>query len=260
MRALVTGCGGFIGSHLTESLLHDGHDGRGSASSTTTTPVPRSSEACTRRGSGSRSSSSRSTSAGAAWTTSWTSATSCSTSPPSPASGAAGASLRDLPAQQRAGHPAPAEAAKQWPSKRFVYASSSSVYGQAERLPTTNPSSPGRSPRWLHEARGGAALPALPRQLRGPGGALRYFSVYGPRQRPDMAFSIFCRGILLDEPVQVFGDGAQTRDFTFVGDVVAATRSAVWRPSPGVCSTSAAARRSAWTRPSGSSRRSPASR
>jgi nucleoside-diphosphate-sugar epimerase len=56
--------------------------------------------------------------------------------------------------------------------------------------------------------------------------SLRYFSVYGPRQRPDMAFRRFCRAAIAGEPIALFGDGRQTRDFTFVGDVVAATRTA----------------------------------
>ena len=56
--------------------------------------------------------------------------------------------------------------------------------------------------------------------------ALRYFSVYGPRQRPDMAFRRFCEAITAGEPIEVFGDGRQTRDFTYVADIVAATRAA----------------------------------
>jgi UDP-glucose 4-epimerase len=55
---------------------------------------------------------------------------------------------------------------------------------------------------------------------------LRYFSVYGPRQRPDMAFHRFCDAALANEPIEVFGDGTQTRDFTFVSDVVTATLAA----------------------------------
>ena len=47
--------------------------------------------------------------------------------------------------------------------------------------------------------------------------ALRYFSVYGPRQRPDMAFRRFCEAIVAGEPIEVYGDGRQTRDFTYVG-------------------------------------------
>jgi nucleoside-diphosphate-sugar epimerase len=54
--------------------------------------------------------------------------------------------------------------------------------------------------------------------------ALRYFSVYGPRQRPDMAFTRFCSALLEGQEIEVYGDGLQTRDFTFVADVVRATR------------------------------------
>ena len=64
--------------------------------------------------------------------------------------------------------------------------------------------------------------------------ALRYFSVYGPRQRPDMAFQRFCEAALDGAPIRLFGDGRQTRDFTFVADVVAATRAAAAAPdAPG---------------------------
>jgi nucleoside-diphosphate-sugar epimerase len=55
---------------------------------------------------------------------------------------------------------------------------------------------------------------------------LRYFTVYGPRQRPDMAFRRFIHWALADEPIQVYGDGEQTRDFTFVDDIVAANLAA----------------------------------
>ena len=52
--------------------------------------------------------------------------------------------------------------------------------------------------------------------------ALRYFTVYGPRQRPDMAFHRFCRAIIHHEPIHVFDDGTQTRDFTYIADIVEA--------------------------------------
>jgi len=65
--------------------------------------------------------------------------------------------------------------------------------------------------------------------------SLRYFTVYGPRQRPDMAFHIFCSAALRGEAINVFGDGRQTRDFTFVADVVNATRAAAEAPeAPGL--------------------------
>ena len=124
------------------------------------------------------------------------------------------------------------EAAKEWPEKRFVYASSSAIYGQAETVPTNEtvtprPFSPYGTTKLAGEHlcnlyHGNYGVQAL---------ALRYFSVYGPRQRPDMAFSVFCRAVLRREPLRIFGDGRQTRDFTYVGDVVQATRAAALAPS-----------------------------
>jgi nucleoside-diphosphate-sugar epimerase len=63
--------------------------------------------------------------------------------------------------------------------------------------------------------------------------SLRYFTVYGPKQRPDMGFHKFLRAVIRDEPITVFGDGEQTRDFTFVNDAVAATAAAATRGVPG---------------------------
>jgi nucleoside-diphosphate-sugar epimerase len=123
------------------------------------------------------------------------------------------------------------EAAKAWPEKRFVYASSSSIYGDAEKLPTPEELAPKPvSPYGMTKL----AAEHLCQLYHASYGVevvlLRYFSVYGPRQRPDMAFNIFCRAAIKGEPITVFGDGRQTRDFTFIGDVVAATRAAVGAP------------------------------
>ena len=65
-----------------------------------------------------------------------------------------------------------------------------------------------------------------------PVAALRYFTVYGPRQRPDMAFHRFCRAMLAGEPITVYGDGRQSRDFTFVSDAVEANVRAWKRAKP----------------------------
>jgi UDP-glucose 4-epimerase len=113
------------------------------------------------------------------------------------------------------------------PGKRFVYASSSSVYGDAETLPTAEDVTPRPlSPYGVTKL----AAEQLCRLYHANHGldtvSLRYFSVYGPRQRPDMAFRRFCHALLGGEPIALFGDGSQTRDFTFVADVVAATRAA----------------------------------
>ena len=63
--------------------------------------------------------------------------------------------------------------------------------------------------------------------------SLRYFTVYGPRQRPDMGFHKFLRATLLGQPITVYGDGEQTRDFTYVHDAVAANMAAATRGVPG---------------------------
>ena len=124
------------------------------------------------------------------------------------------------------------EAAKPWPDKRVVYASSSSVYGDAERLPTPEDALPQPfSPYGVTKLAAEHLCTLYHRNYGLETVSLRYFSVYGPRQRPDMAFNRFCGAALRREPLVVFGDGEQTRDFTFVADVVGATRSAAVSPA-----------------------------
>ncbi len=123
------------------------------------------------------------------------------------------------------------EAASIGPEKRFVYASSSSIYGDAESLPTSEETIPApRSPYGLTKL-GGEHLCAIYRHNFGiETVVLRYFSVYGPRQRPDMAFTRFCSAALAGLPIEIYGDGMQTRDFTFVADVISATQAAATTP------------------------------
>jgi nucleoside-diphosphate-sugar epimerase len=119
------------------------------------------------------------------------------------------------------------DAVRMTPGKRFVYASSSSVYGDAEALPTPETAVPAPiSPYGMSKLGGEHLCHMYATNFGVHTVALRYFTVYGPRQRPDMAFNIFCRAALEGEPLRVFGDGTQVRDFTFVEDVVAATRAA----------------------------------
>jgi nucleoside-diphosphate-sugar epimerase len=118
--------------------------------------------------------------------------------------------------------------------ERFVHASSSSVYGDRATLPMREdalpqPVSPYGVTKLAAEQLGylyhvNFGVPAV---------AMRYFTVYGPRQRPDMAFNRFIRAAINDEPISLFGDGDQTRDFTFVADAVAATIAAGERGVPG---------------------------
>lgn len=114
------------------------------------------------------------------------------------------------------------EAAKDAPSlKRFVYASSSSVYGDAASYPTfeSDPTSP-VSPYGVTKLAAEHLCSLYARNFNVPTVSLRYFTVYGPGQRPDMAFTRFLRAAVLDEEIQVFGDGNQIRDFTYIDDIV----------------------------------------
>jgi nucleoside-diphosphate-sugar epimerase len=117
--------------------------------------------------------------------------------------------------------------------ERFVYASSSSVYGEAERYPTGEDVLPRPvSPYGVTKLAGEHLALLYGRNFGVPVAALRYFTVYGPRQRPDMAFHRFCRALLLGEPITVYGDGRQSRDFTFIDDAVEANLRAWKRSAP----------------------------
>jgi nucleoside-diphosphate-sugar epimerase len=118
--------------------------------------------------------------------------------------------------------------------KKFVYASSSSVYGETDELPMREegPTRP-HSPYGVTKLAGEHLAALYHRNFGVPALSLRYFTVYGPRQRPDMAFNRFIRGLLEHRPLVVYGDGSQTRDFTFVGDIVAANLAAAERGVPG---------------------------
>jgi nucleoside-diphosphate-sugar epimerase len=119
------------------------------------------------------------------------------------------------------------EAARAVPGRRIVYASSSSVYGDALALPTREDAAPQPLSPYGVTKLAAEQMCELYRAEHGVDTvSLRYFSVYGPRQRPDMAFRRFCDAIVAGRPLEVFGDGRQTRDFTYVEDVVAATRAA----------------------------------
>ena len=107
--------------------------------------------------------------------------------------------------------------------KRFVYASSSSVYGDAERYPTQESDRPmPRSPYGVTKLAGENLVSLYGANFGLPCTSLRYFTVYGPRQRPDMAFNRFISLALEGRAVQVHGDGTQVREFTYVDDIVEA--------------------------------------
>jgi UDP-glucose 4-epimerase len=126
------------------------------------------------------------------------------------------------------------EACKNLPLRKLVYASSSSVYGDTDDLPMreegmTRPVSPYGVSKLAAEHLcylywKGYGMPTV---------ALRFFTVYGPRQRPDMFFHIFMRALRRGEPVPLFDDGEQSRDFTFCSDIIDGLLGAAFYPGAG---------------------------
>ena len=107
--------------------------------------------------------------------------------------------------------------------RRFVYASSSSVYGNTAILPVVESITPFPiSPYGVTKLAAENLCSLYHRNFGMPTVSLRYFTVFGPRQRPDMAFHRFCKSIVEHQPLRIFGDGHQTRDFTYISDVVEA--------------------------------------
>ncbi|MDB4934458.1 MAG: UDP-glucose 4-epimerase [Labilithrix sp.] len=129
-----------------------------------------------------------------------------------------------LEAAQRAGH------------EMFLFASSSSVYGNATPLPALEdapaivPESPYAASKRSAELVASAMLRKTPKMRCA---ALRFFTVYGPRQRPEMAITLFLRTILEGKPITMFGDGSMRRDFTHVADIVRGILAAADLSPPG---------------------------
>ena len=235
MKTVVTGVAGFIGSHLAESLLADGHevvgvDGfvpyypraikQGNLAAALAQPGFRLVEGLVKElelgevldGAGQVFHLAAQAGVRASWGREFENYTG-----------------HNLLATQRL-----FEAAVAAGTPRLVMASSSSVYGDARELPLREdarcqPVSPYGVTKLATEQ-----LAYLYGRLHGlPVVSLRYFTAYGPRQRPDMAFHRFLKAARDAAPVHVFGDGEQTRDFTYISDIVAATRAAADSGRPG---------------------------
>jgi len=128
------------------------------------------------------------------------------------------------------------ELARECRIDRLVFASSSSVYGNATPLPAREdapavvPESPYAASKRAAELLASALCRRTPSMRCA---ALRFFTVYGPRQRPEMAITLFARAALGGRPLTMFGDGSMRRDFTFVDDIVRGVLTALDRAPPG---------------------------
>jgi UDP-glucose 4-epimerase len=126
------------------------------------------------------------------------------------------------------------EACKNRPIERLVYASSSSVYGDGVPLPMREDArAQPVSPYGVTKLAAEQLCHLYCVNYGVPTVAIRYFTVYGPRQRPDMGFHQFFMAAMGNRSITVFGDGRQTRDFTFVSDAVAAAVRASTHGLPG---------------------------
>jgi nucleoside-diphosphate-sugar epimerase len=116
------------------------------------------------------------------------------------------------------------EAMKETPVERLVFAGSSSVYGDAEMFPTKESALPQPvSPYGVTKLAAEHLALLYAKNFGLPVVSVRYFTVYGPRQRPDMAFARFMQALVDGDAIEVFGDGEQTREFTYVSDAVEGT-------------------------------------
>ncbi len=126
------------------------------------------------------------------------------------------------------------EACKSHNIKRLVYASSSSVYGDVKEFPMRETMYPQPvSPYGVSKLAAEHLCYLYWKNFGVPTISLRYFTVYGPRQRPDMAFNKFIKALLTGGVFHIYGDGEQTRDFTFYSDVVQANIAAMTAGQPG---------------------------
>lgn len=234
MRFLVTGCAGFIGSTLTDSLLADGHDVVGIDCFTSYYDPARKQANIEQSMCHDRFQLHRidiahddlrasldgvdgvfhlAAQAGvrASWGSEFATYTDCNVL-------ATQRLLEAIADRGKHGTPMP----------RVVYASSSSIYGNAMHKPTREDALPAPvSPYGVTKLAAEHLCGTYHHNSGINAVSLRYFTVYGERQRPDMAFNRFIRAALTHAPITIYGDGHQSRDFTYVGDIVRANRAAM---------------------------------
>jgi nucleoside-diphosphate-sugar epimerase len=120
------------------------------------------------------------------------------------------------------------EASKHFPLKKFIYSSTSSVYGEKTGKVTEDAVPEPLSPYGITKLTGEYLCHVYRKSFAVPTVILRYFTVYGPRQRSDMAFHKFIRSLIEKKPIYIYGDGQQTRDFTYIYDCTVATASVIY--------------------------------
>jgi len=119
------------------------------------------------------------------------------------------------------------EACKDLKLEKFIYASTSSIYGEKDGKVSENMVPRPLSPYGATKLTGEHLCHIYQESYGIPVVVLRYFTVYGPRQRPDMAFHRFIKQMILNEPITIFGDGKQTRDFTYINDCIEGTSAVI---------------------------------
>jgi nucleoside-diphosphate-sugar epimerase len=235
VKALVTGAAGFIGSHLSEHLVNSGHTVTGLDMFADYYPRERKEQNLARLRAGDRFAFVETSLADADWAR-LLDGVSCVFHLAAQAGvrKSWGRDFRVYTVNNVEGTQILLEACKGRPIDRLVYASSSSVYGDDVPLPMREDARPQPiSPYGVTKLSAEQLCRLYHLNYRVPAVSMRYFTVYGPRQRPDMGFYGFFLSAMRNTPVTVFGDGRQTRDFTFVSDAVAATVSAGTRGTPG---------------------------
>ena len=234
MRALVTGAAGFLGSTLTESLLRDGHEVVGVDCFTANYDAAVKRENLRPALSHGRFRFVEADLRRAPLEPLFDGVTHVAHLAALPGvRGSWGESFRDYAEHNVLATQRLLEAARTCAPERMAVASSSSVYGMPTRFPTPEDEPPRPlSPYGVTKAAVDALLHAYRASFGLPVVALRYFTVYGPRQRPDMGIHRFFEAARSGEPAVIYGDGSQTRDFTYVDDAVSATRAALSRPAP----------------------------
>lgn len=221
MKVLVTGCAGFIGSHLTERLLNDGYEVIGVDSFDNYYPRSLKEKNLLNILLHPKFRFFEANLATAPMAQFWKGVEAVFHLAAQPGVRASWGALfsrylqNNVSATQRL-----LEEAKGRKIKKFIYASSSSVYGEAEGALSENRPPAPISPYGVTKLAAEHLCLLYHREMHVPAVGLRFFSVYGPRQRPDMAFQSFCRAILEDAPITLYGGGDQRRDFTYVGDIV----------------------------------------